>query len=62
MRTEKSNRSHHSKSEYKRNIVLTIEEANALADCDPVMTQRLETHLTHSGCRKKGGDEKPEST
>lgn len=57
MRTEACNRSHHSGSKFKKNIVLTVEEANAIVDCDPDVIQKIEVLLKHSGFRKKNTDD-----
>lgn len=41
------------KSRSAVDILLTIEEANALVECDPEVIARLDTFLTHMGARKK---------
>lgn len=53
MRTAQRNRSQHSGSKHQKEVVLTIEEAMAIADCDPVMIEKVETLLVHSGYRKR---------
>ena len=44
------------KSSSRVDILLTVEEAGLLVDCDPDVLGRLETLLNHLGFRKKNND------
>lgn len=41
------------KSKYPTEVILTVEEATLLADCDPDAVSKLSTFLVHMGVKKK---------
>jgi len=53
VRTATKSRSQASPSKWKKEIVITIEEAECLLECDVDTLKKLELLLIHTGFRKK---------
>ena len=41
------------KSKYQIELILTLEEAMAISDCEPAAMEKLSTFLTHVGPKKR---------